>query len=86
MAHAAEDKKLEAEQSIELKPQRDQMAKEAAAKAAEVRKLKMEKQGVLGQINVIGSKKKALVEIRQGVESCCVELYDRFKKRQNHRK
>ena len=80
MARAAEDEKLEAERSIALKTQRDQMAKEAAAKAAEVRKLKMEKQGVLGQINVIESKKKALVEIRQGVEVRCQELYDQMLK------
>ena len=39
---ADEDAKLEAERSIALKTQRDQMAKDAAAKAAEVRKLKME--------------------------------------------
>ena len=56
------------------------MAKDAAAKAAEVRKLKMEKQGVLGQINVIESKKKALVEIRQGVEGRSQELYDQMLK------
>ena len=56
------------------------MAKDAAAKAAEVRKLKMEKQGVLGQINVIESKKKALVEIRQGVENRSQELYDQMLK------
>lgn len=56
------------------------MAKDAAAKAAEVRKLKMETQGVLGQINVIESKKKALVEIRQGVENRSVELYDQMLK------
>ena len=74
-ARAAEDEKLEADRSIALKTQRDQMAKDAAAKAAEVRKLKMEKQGVLGQINVIESKKKALVEIRQGVENRSQELY-----------
>ena len=55
---AAEDEKLEAERSIALKKQRDQMTKNAAAKAAEVRKLKMGKQGVLGQINVIESEKK----------------------------
>jgi len=67
-ARADADAKLEAERSIALKTQRDQMAKDAAAKAAEVRKLKMEKQGVLGQINIIESKKKALVEIRQNVE------------------
>lgn len=79
-ARAAEDEKLEAERSIALKTQRDQMAKDAAAKAAEVRRLKMEKQGVLGQINVIESKKKALVEIRQGVESRSVELYNQMLK------
>ena len=69
------DAKLEAERSIALKTQRDQMAKEAAAKAAEVRKLKLEKQGVLGQISVLESKKKALVEIRQDVEQRSQELY-----------
>ena len=79
-ARAEEDAKLEAERSIALKTQRDQMAKEAAAKAAEVRKLKMAKQGVLGQINVIESKKKALVEIRQGVEERTVELYNQMVK------
>ena len=67
------DAKLEAERSIALKTQRDQMAK-----AAEVRKLKIEKQGVLGQVNIIESKKKALVEIRQNVEQCSQELYDQL--------
>ena len=76
----AADAKLEAERSIALKTQRDKMALEAAAKAAQVRKLKMEKQGVLGQINVIESKKKALVEIRQGVEDRCRELHEQLKK------
>ena len=74
------DAKLEAERSIALKTQRDQMAKEAAAKAAEVRKLKMEKQGVLGQISVLESKKKALIEIRQGVENRSLELYNQLVK------
>ena len=73
-----QDAKLEAERSIALKTQRDKMAKEAADKAAEVRKLKLEKQGVLGQINVLEAKKKALVEIRQGVEERCKELYSQF--------
>lgn len=77
---AEADAKLEAERSIALKTQRDEMAKQAAAKAAEVRKLKMERQGVLGQINVIESKKKALVEIRQGVETRSQELYDQLEK------
>lgn len=75
---AEADKKLEAERSIELITQRDKLAQEAAAKAAEVRKLKIEKQGVLGQINVIESKKKALVEIRQGVESRSIELFNQM--------
>lgn len=77
-ARADADAKLEAERSIALKTQRDQMAKDAAAKATEVRKLKMEKQGVLGQINIIESKKKALVEIRQNVEHRSQELYDQL--------
>ena len=77
-ARADADAKLEAERSIALKTQRDQMAKDAAAKAAEVRKLKMEKQGFLGQINIIESKKKALVEIRQNVEHRSQELYDQL--------
>ena len=75
---AEADKKLEAERSIALKTQRDKLAQDAAAKASEVRKLKMEKQGVLGQINVIESKKKALIEIRQGVENRSIELYNQL--------
>ena len=75
---AEADKKLEAERSIELITQRDKLAQDAAAKAAEVRKLKMEKQGVLGQINIIESKKKALVEIRQGVENRSIELFNQM--------
>ena len=77
---AAEDAKLEAERSIALKTQRDKLAQDAAAKAAEVRKLKIAKQGVLGQINVIESKKKALVEIRNSVEARSQELYDQLVK------
>lgn len=83
-ARADADAKLEAERSIALKTQRDQMAKDAAAKAAEVRKLKMEKQGVLGQINIIESKKKALVEIRQNVEHRSQELYDQLVQDRNN--
>ena len=75
---AEADKKLEAERSIALKTQRDKLAQDAAAKASQVRKLKMEKQGVLGQINVVESKKKALVEIRQGVENRSIELYNQM--------
>lgn len=75
---AEADKKLEAERSIALKTQRDKLAQDAAAKASEVRKLKMEKQGVLGQINVVESKKKAFIEIRQGVENRSIELYNQL--------
>ncbi len=78
-ARAAEDEKLENERSIALKTQRDQMAKDAAAKAAEVRKLKTEKQGVLAFITTLESKKKALVEIRQEVEERSVELHNQMK-------
>ena len=69
-----EDARLEAQRSEEQKKKRNELSAQAAAKAAEVRKLKMEKQGVLGQISVIESKKKALVEIRQGVEAQIQEL------------
>ena len=72
---ASEDAKLEAERSIALKTQRDKLAQDAAAKAAEVRKLKIAKQGVLGQISIIESKKKALVDIRNSVEARSQELY-----------
>ena len=71
---AESDAKLEAERSVELKTQRDNLAKQAAAKAAEVRKLKLDKQGVLGQITVIESKKKALLDIRESVKQRCFEL------------
>ncbi|WP_338321155.1 SUMF1/EgtB/PvdO family nonheme iron enzyme [Treponema saccharophilum] len=74
------DAKLEAERSIALKTQRDKMAKDAAAKAAEVRKMKIAKQGVLGQINIIESKKKALVEIRNSVEARSQELFAQLEK------
>lgn len=75
----AEDAKLEAERSVALRTQCDKMAKEAAAKAAEVRKLKMSKQSVFGQINIIESKKKALVEIRNSVEARCQELFNQLR-------
>lgn len=73
------DARLEAERSIAVKTQRDKMAKDAAAKAAEVRKLKIAKQGVFGQINIIESKKKVLVEIRNSVEARCQELFDQLR-------
>lgn len=71
-----EDKRLETERSISLKNQRDEMSKSAAKKAAEVRKLKVEKQGILGQINLIESKKRILNEIRYNIEQRCLELHE----------
>lgn len=76
---AAEDAAKEGERSIALKTLRDSLASQAAQKAEEVRKLTMEKQGVLGQISVIESKKKTLLDIRQNVERQCTELYDQMK-------
>lgn len=73
-----DDARREIERSIVLKSQRDKIAKEASEKASEVRKLKLEKLGVLGQINVLEAKKKALVEIRNAVEERCVELHSQF--------
>lgn len=75
---AEQDAKLEAERSDKQKKKRDELALQAAAKAAEVRKLKMEKQSVFGQINIIESKKKALVEIRQGVEERIQDLHNQI--------
>ena len=69
------DARLEAQRSAEQKKKRDALSAQAAKKASEVRKLKMEKQGVFGQISVIESKKKALVEIRSGVEEQLKEMH-----------
>ena len=79
---AAADAKLEAERSVELKTKRDSLAKQAAAKAAEVRKLSFEKQSVLGQIGVIESKKKALVDIRADLETRSQQLHVQMKEQQ----
>lgn len=76
---AEADAKLEAERSIALKTQRDNLAKQAAEKAAQVRKAKIEKQGVLSFITTLESKKKALVEIRRGVEERSKELHSQMK-------
>ena len=72
------DSELEAQRSIELKTRRDELAKQAEAKAKEIRQLAIKKQGVLGEINLIESKKKALVEIRQSAEHRCIELHKQY--------
>ena len=77
---AAEDALKEAARSEEQKKKRDALSAQAIAKAAEVRKLKMEKQGVFGQISIIESKKKALWEIRQSLEAWIQELREQAKK------
>ncbi len=76
---AEADAKLESERSIALKTQRDNLAKQAAEKAAQVRKAKIEKQGVLSFITTLESKKAALVEIRQNVEERSKELHKQMK-------
>lgn len=71
---AEADAILESQRSAEQKRKRDELSALAARKAAEVRKLKMEQQGVFAQINVIESKKKALLEIRDSIENRISEL------------
>lgn len=70
------DAQREAKRSEEQKRRRNELSKQAAAKAAEVRKLKMEAQSALGQISVIESKKKALVEIWQDIKDRIQELHE----------
>ena len=69
---------MEAKRSKEVKERRDILASKAAAKATEVRELKNDRQGVLVQISVIESKKKALIEKRQAVEERCFELLEQM--------
>lgn len=76
---AEADAQLESERSIALKTQRDNLAKQAAEKAAQVRKAKIEKQGILSFITTLESKKAALVGIRQGVEERSKELHTQMK-------
>ncbi|MBQ3837855.1 MAG: hypothetical protein II814_12105, partial [Treponema sp.] len=71
---AEADAKLEAQRSDAQKKARDELSARAEKKAAEVRKQKVERQGVLAQINVIESKKKALVEIRESIDGRIDEL------------
>jgi len=77
---AEADAKLEAERSIALKTLRDKLANEALQKAEEARKLKVATTGILGKINIIEAKKKALVEIRNSVESRQQELFVQLEK------
>lgn len=77
---AITDEELESQRSIELKTRRDALAKQASIKAAEIRKLTIEKQGVLGEIGVIENKKKTLIEIRQSAEQRCNELHEQYTK------
>ena len=80
---AESDAQKEVDRSEELKSQRDKLAKEASAKAAEARKLKVDNLGILAQIGVIENKKKALVEIYQKVEN---QYTDRFRQNEKDKK
>lgn len=77
---AEEDAMKEAARSEEQRRKRDELSMDAEKKAAEVRKLKIERQGVLGQIKVIESKKKALIEIRQEIDARIEELREQAEK------
>ncbi|MCH5290836.1 MAG: hypothetical protein J1D88_03630 [Treponema sp.] len=77
---AAEDALKEAKRTDELKKERDKLAADVAKKAAKVREQKINKQSVLGQIGVIESKKKALIEIRQSTEARIEELRNQAEK------
>ena len=77
---AEEDAMKEAARSEEQRRRRDELSMRAEEKAAEVRRLKIERQGVLGQIKVIESKKKALIEIRQEIDARIEELREQAEK------
>lgn len=77
---AEEDAMKEAARSEEQRRRRDELSMRAEEKAAEVRRLKIERQGVLGQIKVIESKKKALIEIRQEIAERIEELREQAEK------
>ena len=82
-AKADSDAKKEEERSIEFITKRDELAKLAEDKAAKIRKLQYEKQGVFGEINALENKKKVLVEIRQSVEQQCLDLYKQYQNDKN---
>ncbi|MEE1181657.1 MAG: SUMF1/EgtB/PvdO family nonheme iron enzyme [Treponema sp.] len=65
---AAADKKADAERSEEQRRKRDEMARLAAAKAEEVRKTSIDNGSVYTKIDVIESKKKAVVDIQHSYD------------------
>lgn len=65
---AAADRKADAERSEEQRRKRDEMARLAAAKAEEVRKTAIDNGSVYTKIDVIESKKKAVVGIQHSYD------------------
>lgn len=75
-----EDSKLEAQRDESLKNQRDAISKIALERAEEIRNLKIAKQGILGQIKILESKKKSYVEINKSIEDQSLVLYNQYEK------
>lgn len=71
---AAADKKADAERSEEQRRKRDEMARLAAAKAEEVRKTSIDNGSVYTKIDVIESKKKAVVDIQHSYDTRVEEI------------
>ncbi|MCQ2610609.1 MAG: hypothetical protein MJ169_02570 [Treponema sp.] len=69
-----EDAKRDAERDEELVARRNRRAQQVAEKVAEVRRSGFESSSILSQIEMIESKKKALIEIREGVENDIREI------------
>ncbi|GEM_PF-5086047 len=75
-----EDQLKEAERSLEMKKLRDKIASEASKKAASIRKEILESQPVIGQIKVIESKKRALIELRENNDKRINEIKAEYDK------
>ena len=74
LAQEQKDREQENLRSIALLEKRNALEKEVEEAASKIRKEKLDKQSVLGQINIIESKKKALVSIRDNVDLRLQEL------------
>ena len=74
LAQEQKDREQENLRSFALLEKRNALEKEVEEAASKIRKEKLDKQSVLGQINIIESKKKALVSIRDNVDLRLEEL------------
>lgn len=72
------DSKKESERTIEFITKRDELAKIAEEKASKIRKTQYEKMDILGEIGILESKKKAIVDIHKAAEHRCIELHKQF--------